>query len=341
LAARRAASVVLVASRLTLLLDRVIDMCDEDDGEYCVGVGLQIFLTLQVGTSVVCFYVGPLSSSTNCAQLFVLPTWLGWTVPGFIHAFCFGVIVSMMFANYLKAWMGDPGGVPSDFAPTAPETEQPSNDGDQLIQATTCRFCKKCDKHKPPRAHHCRICKRCVLRMDHHCPWVQNCVGARNLKFFVLFLFYAACSCFYYAGTAALMIFAQFSNETVSRPSGGAFVVILITVVVSGCLGLMVVGLLLWNLWLIAKNQTTIENFEFEIATSRSAREGVVRMLCYLAAFTIPQKHRHPWDLGTYRNFQQVFGASMARWFLPVYGGDDGLSYRTYQQMEGQDIEMV
>ena len=52
-------------------------------------------------------------------------------------------------------------------------------------------FCFKCSQVKEPRVHHGRVCGKCILRMDHHCPWIGNCVGRMNHKYFILFLLYA------------------------------------------------------------------------------------------------------------------------------------------------------
>jgi len=41
---------------------------------------------------------------------------------------------------------------------------------------------------KSETSFHCQICNRCVELFDHHCPFINNCLGSRNHKFFLVFL---------------------------------------------------------------------------------------------------------------------------------------------------------
>lgn len=44
------------------------------------------------------------------------------------------------------------------------------------------KFCETCNIYKPPLTSHCSRCKKCVKEMDHHCPWLNNCIGKNNYK---------------------------------------------------------------------------------------------------------------------------------------------------------------
>ncbi|VTZ67155.1 palmitoyltransferase DHHC1, putative [Plasmodium chabaudi chabaudi] len=48
--------------------------------------------------------------------------------------------------------------------------------------------CVTCNIIKPPRVHHCADCFHCVVHQDHHCVWVDNCIGINNQRSFYFFI---------------------------------------------------------------------------------------------------------------------------------------------------------
>ena len=52
------------------------------------------------------------------------------------------------------------------------------------------KICTTCLIMRPPRVSHWHTWDNCVLRWDHHCPWMGTWIGRRNFKFFYWFLFH-------------------------------------------------------------------------------------------------------------------------------------------------------
>ncbi|XP_069504417.1 palmitoyltransferase ZDHHC3 isoform X1 [Ambystoma mexicanum] len=103
-----------------------------------------------------------------------------------INGIIFNVCAFMALASHSRAMLTDPGAVPKGNA------TKEFIESLQLKPGQVVYKCPKCCSIKPDRAHHCSVCRRCIRKMDHHCPWVNNCVGETNQKYFVLFTMYIA-----------------------------------------------------------------------------------------------------------------------------------------------------
>ena len=100
------------------------------------------------------------------------------------------IIVFLCFMALLSHFMtmcGDPGAVPSNAHPLAKD----------IRAGLPATMCGVCNSYKPYNAHHDRISNRCISRMDHFCPWMNNAIGAKNQKSFLLFLLYTDTAALY------------------------------------------------------------------------------------------------------------------------------------------------
>ncbi|XP_006152624.1 palmitoyltransferase ZDHHC7 isoform X2 [Tupaia chinensis] len=105
-----------------------------------------------------------------------------------VNGVLFNCLAVLALSSHLRTMLTDPGAVPKGNA------TKEYMESLQLKPGEVIYKCPKCCCIKPERAHHCSICKRCIRKMDHHCPWVNNCVGEKNQRFFVLFTMYIALS---------------------------------------------------------------------------------------------------------------------------------------------------
>ena len=157
----------------------------------------------------------------------------------------------------------------------------------------------QCAVYRPPRCYHCRRCDKCVLRLDHHCKWINNCVGLHNHKFFYLFLVYT--------WLESLSIFALYVGRWLAyvhgihEPELKVWQVVLLGFATFFDLGnLRQLGWMVYfQTYLISHNRTNVEH-------------------------SYPSKVLVDFDTNSlFQNWSSVFGSRVYDWWIPIAPPND------------------
>jgi len=209
-----------------------------------------------------------------------------------IRVAIFHLITSLVVTCYARSMAVHPGSIPDNddnwsFVPydaRAPKIHTPSSTLHTLgkKRSGNRRSCKWCQKFKPDRCHHCRLCKTCVLKMDHHCPWIYNCVGFQNYKYFFLLLFYSMLDLHFISMCLTSTVRAAVKDkDTPFVQMVGA----LFGWTLSTFLGILTTMFWTFHIWLCSKSLTTIEFCEKRLPKKKQGEASVYDNSVYNRGF--------------------------------------------------------
>lgn len=137
--------------------------------------------------------------------------------------------------------------------------------------------------------------------MDHHCPWIGNCVGFHNHHYFVLFLLYLFAGCVY----AASMSFFPFKialDTSLPWPYATSRSSVVFSFILASAVASSLAFLGGWQYFLVFTGQTSIEYYIHRDRASFAASVG--------------RNYRNLHDHGIQKNFQNFFGVDASHWWF-------------------------
>ncbi|XP_056465043.1 palmitoyltransferase ZDHHC16A isoform X3 [Gadus chalcogrammus] len=237
-----------------------------------------------------------------------------------ILVICYMILLPMVFATYHPAWItwhlfyGHWNLVMIIFHYYKATKTSPGYPPIVKNDIPFVSVCKKCIIPKPARTHHCGICNRCILKMDHHCPWLNNCVGHFNQRYFFCFCLAMSMGCMYCSISGRnLFLDAYNTLETNYQTPSPPYTFrdrmvhksIIYMWVLTSTVGVALGGLTVWHAVLISRGETSIERHINFKETKRLAKRGKV--------------YKNPFNYGKLNNWKVFLGVQKrSHWLTRV-----------------------
>ncbi|CAM9250636.1 unnamed protein product [Chrysoparadoxa australica] len=179
------------------------------------------------------------------------------------------VTIMAMIGFFLVTYFSNPGRIPADensalglaFKERMKALLDPEVDYDPTKESAHPQtglmaeqpLCYTCSIERPWRSKHCRICRCCVAAFDHHCPFVGNCIGKKNYKWFFLYISsFLMCTSSYVMGCILYLKWLGFDW------------LVLVSMLYTCIYVVMGFGLLMYHFQLVSWNLTTNEHQNWE-----------------------------------------------------------------------------
>ncbi|XP_041446976.1 palmitoyltransferase ZDHHC20-A-like [Xenopus laevis] len=285
---------------------------DKEDMYSCRRRISRVMITLIIGLLATCYYI------------FVVELCI-FTVPSQELKATFLVIFHILFLlcmwSYLRVVITPPAVPPETFRLSESDKqlylseERPEVQEQILSRAaknlplyynvdskTPIKYCRKCQFIKPDRCHHCTVCDICILKLDHHCVFLNNCVGFSNYKFFLLFLLYVPLLLIFTSAVSLYCSILFWTDQLPNMDSKGSAIALFCMSTFS-CI-IFCYRYIYDHYSLVVTNETLLE-----------FNEGL-------------HCEYNPYDLGYRKNWRQVFGNKKRYWFIPIFSSlGDGSSF--------------
>ena len=165
-------------------------------------------------------------------------------------------------------------------------------------------MCEYCNIAKFTRTSHCRVCKVCVSYRDHHCVFINNCIGFNNVQYFVSFLFWGS-----YAIIFDMYAYLSFTYLQLSKK---VRIISFIDFCGNAFFLLNIISILFRTLLTIYNNRTFLENQKSPFIQYKCPVYD-----CFKNSNKL--KSNNPYNIGFLTHFYYLIGPSLLHFFLPLY----------------------